>query len=130
MCAVGGGSSVNRSSVVGLVGGHPGVAYPLAKAAIIGLTKTTAAHRGHEGIRVNAPAPGYVYTPVVHPQGFDDAAREQRRLTAPLATEGTGWDADDAVLFLAGPRSAGSPGLSFPPTPGSPRHSAPATPRQ
>ncbi|MFF2012630.1 SDR family NAD(P)-dependent oxidoreductase [Streptomyces sp. NPDC058195] len=110
----GGGSIINMSSAVGLTGGHPGVAYPTTKAAVIGLTRTMAAHHGPEAIRVNAIAPGYVYTPMVHSQGVDDDAREQRRLAAPLAVEGTGWDVGDAVLFLAGPRSRWITGVVLP----------------
>ncbi|WP_371524685.1 SDR family oxidoreductase [Streptomyces sp. NBC_01283] len=110
----GGGSIVNMSSAVALVGGHPEVAYPTTKAAVIGLTKTMAAHHGPEGIRVNAIAPGYVYTPMVHSQGVDDGAREQRRQAAPLGIEGTGWDVGDAVLFLAGPRSRWITGAVLP----------------
>jgi NAD(P)-dependent dehydrogenase (short-subunit alcohol dehydrogenase family) len=110
----GGGSIINMSSAAGLVGGHPAVAYPATKAAIIGLTKTMAAHHGREGIRVNALAPGAVYTPMVSTQGIDENAREQRRLAAPLATEGTGWDTGDAVLFLASPRSRWITGTVLP----------------
>ncbi|MFF7357281.1 SDR family NAD(P)-dependent oxidoreductase [Streptomyces filipinensis] len=114
MRAAGGGSIINMSSAVGLAGGHPTVAYPTTKAAVVGLTRTMAAHHGHEGIRVNALAPGYVHTPMVHSQGVDDHAREQRRLAAPLAIEGTGWDVGDAVLFLAGPRSRWITGVVLP----------------
>ncbi|WP_369211099.1 SDR family NAD(P)-dependent oxidoreductase [Streptomyces flavofungini] len=114
MRAEGGGSIINMSSAVGLVGGHPQVAYPTTKAAVIGLTRTMAAHHGPEGIRVNAVAPGYVHTPMVHSQGIDESAREQRRHAAPLAVEGTGWDVGDAVLFLAGPRSRWITGVVLP----------------
>ncbi|OIJ86711.1 SDR family NAD(P)-dependent oxidoreductase [Streptomyces colonosanans] len=110
----GGGSIINMSSVAGLVGGHQGIAYPTTKAAIVGLTRTMAAHHGREGIRVNALAPGAVHTPMVYSQGIDEAAREQRRLAAPLGTEGTGWDVGDAVLFLASPRSRWITGTVLP----------------
>lgn len=114
MRSAGAGSIINMSSVLGLVGGHPGVAYPTTKAAIIGLTKSMAAHHGREGIRVNALAPGYVHTPMVSSQGIDEDARERRRLAAPLATEGTGWDVGEAVLFLASPRSRWITGVVLP----------------
>lgn len=114
MRLAGGGSIINMSSAVGLTGGHPAVAYATTKAAVVGLTRTMAAQHGPEGIRVNALAPGYVHTPMVHSQGIDDSARERRRLAAPLATEGTGWDVADAVLFLAGPRSRWITGVVLP----------------
>lgn len=105
MRAAGGGSIVNISSVLGLRGGHPAVAYPTTKAAIIGLTKSMAVHHGPEGIRVNAIAPGFAHTPMVYAQGLTEENRECRRLAAPLHVEGTGWDTGEAVLFLASPRS-------------------------
>lgn len=105
MRSVGSGAIVNISSVLGMRGGHPAVAYPTTKAAIIGLTKSMATHHGPEGIRVNAIAPGFAYTPMVSAQGLSEDDRERRRLAAPLHTEGTGWDTAEAVLYLAGPRS-------------------------
>ena len=54
----GGGSVVNMSSALGLVGGAGIVAYVASKHAIIGMTKTAALEQGPRGIRVNAAAPG------------------------------------------------------------------------
>jgi NAD(P)-dependent dehydrogenase (short-subunit alcohol dehydrogenase family) len=105
MRAAGAGSIVNISSVLGMRGGHPAIAYPTTKAAIIGLTKSMAVHHGPDGIRVNAVAPGFAYTPMVYAQGLSEENRERRRLAAPLHTEGTGWDTGEAVLFLASDRS-------------------------
>jgi NAD(P)-dependent dehydrogenase (short-subunit alcohol dehydrogenase family) len=101
----GGGSIINMSSVAGLLGGHPAIAYPTTKGAIISLTKSMAAIHGPEGIRVNAVAPGMVYTPIVYAQGMTEEARAQRRAATPLGTEGSGWDVGEAVLFLASERS-------------------------
>src|SRR6202163_4951437 len=53
-----GGSVVNMSSALGLVGGAGICAYVASKHAIIGLTKTAALEQGDRGIRVNACAPG------------------------------------------------------------------------
>ena len=101
----GGGSIVNISSLLGIRGGHPALAYPTTKAAIVGMTKAMAVHHGPDGIRVNAVAPGFVYTPMVFSQGIDDTTREQRRSISPLGTEGTAWDTADSVVFLASDRS-------------------------
>jgi NAD(P)-dependent dehydrogenase (short-subunit alcohol dehydrogenase family) len=114
MAGSGGGSIINMSSVVGLLGGHPAVAYPTTKGAIISLTKTMAAIHGPDGIRVNAIAPGFVYTPIVYAQGLSEQAREQRRAASLLGTEGTGWDVGEAVLFLASPRSRWITGTVMP----------------
>ena len=55
-----GGSVVNMSSVLGLVGGAGIVAYVASKHAFIGMTKTAALEQGARGIKVNAAAPGLI----------------------------------------------------------------------
>ena len=101
MVEQGGGSIVNLASVAGLQGGHPSLLYPTSKAAVIGLTRAMAAHHGPQGIRVNAIAPGMVYTPMVHSRGMSPELREARRRRSLLQTEGTGWDVGAAVVYLA-----------------------------
>ncbi len=112
--AAGGGAIVNMSSVAGLAGGVPLVAYSASKGAINTLTKTMATQHGPEGVRVNAVAPGFVHTPLITTHGLSEADRERRRLAAPLRTEGTGWDVGEAVLFLASPRSQWITGVVLP----------------
>ena len=101
MIAAGGGSIVNVSSVAGMLGGHPSLLYPTSKAAIIGLTRSMAAHHAPQGVRVNAIAPGMVYTPMVAARGMTPELREARRLRSLLQTEGTAWDVAAAAAFLA-----------------------------
>jgi NAD(P)-dependent dehydrogenase (short-subunit alcohol dehydrogenase family) len=100
MLKQGGGSIVNLASVAGLQGGHPSLLYPTTKAAVIGLTRAMAAHHGPSGIRVNAIAPGMVYTPMVYSRGMSEELREKRRRRSLLQTEGTGWDVGKAVVYL------------------------------
>ena len=99
--AAGGGSIVNISSVAGILGGHPSLLYPTSKAAVIGLTRSMAAHHGRQGVRVNAIAPGMVYTPMVAARGMTPELREARRLRSLLQVEGTAWDVAAAAAFLA-----------------------------
>ena len=101
MIAGGGGSIVNVSSVAGILGGHPSLLYPTSKAAIIGLTRSMAAHHGRQGVRVNCIAPGMVYTPMVAVRGMTPELREARRLRSLLQAEGTAWDVAAAAAFLA-----------------------------
>jgi NAD(P)-dependent dehydrogenase (short-subunit alcohol dehydrogenase family) len=110
----GGGSIVNLSSVAGLTGGHPSLLYPTSKGAIVNLTRAMAAHHGRDGVRVNAIAPGMVYTPMVSSRGMSPEMREARRLRSLLQTEGTGWDVGQAVLFLASDEARWITGVTLP----------------
>ncbi len=56
------GRIVNISSVYGYLGGKGSVAYSSAKHALIGLTKTTAAEWGGQGITCNVVCPGFTDT--------------------------------------------------------------------
>jgi NAD(P)-dependent dehydrogenase (short-subunit alcohol dehydrogenase family) len=110
----GGGSIINLSSVAGLTGGHPKLLYPTSKAAVIGLTQAMAAHHGAQGIRVNAVAPGMVYTPMVATRGMTEEMREKRRLRSLLQTEGTGWDIGAAIVYLASDEARWVTGIVLP----------------
>lgn len=98
MARQGGGSVVCVSSVAALRG-HGRTAYAAAKAGVIGFVRSTAVQLGPRGIRVNAIAPGMVWTPMVESLGPE--ARERRRRASPLGTEGTGWDVAWGAVYLA-----------------------------
>ena len=104
MRETGGGSIVNVSSLAGVLT-HPRVAYATTKGAVLSLTRSMAGTHGPDAIRVNAVAPGPVYTPMVQAEALTEAARAARAAQVPLRTEGTGWDVGEAVLYLAGDRS-------------------------
>src|SRR5437867_982821 len=94
----GGGAVVCVSSIAALRG-YGRTAYATAKAGVIGFVRSVAVQLGPKGIRVNAIAPGPVWTPMVEDLGPD--ARERRRRASPLATEGTGWDVGWGAVYLA-----------------------------
>ncbi len=94
----GGGAVVCVSSVSGMRG-HGRTAYAAAKAGVIGFVRSVAVQLGPKGIRVNAIAPGTVWTPMVETLGPE--ARERRRRATPLGTEGTGWDVGWGAVYLA-----------------------------
>jgi NAD(P)-dependent dehydrogenase (short-subunit alcohol dehydrogenase family) len=83
--------------------GHSRTAYSAAKAGVIGFVRSVAGQLGPKGVRVNAIAPGQVWTPMVESLGPE--ARERRRAASPLRTEGTGWDVGWAAVFLASDES-------------------------
>src|SRR5919198_1323724 len=95
----GGGGSVICVSSVAALRGHGRTAYAAAKAGIIGFVRSVAVQMGPKGIRVNAIAPGRVWTPMVEDLG--PQARERRRASSPLGTEGTGWDVGWGAVYLA-----------------------------
>ena len=94
----GGGSLICISSVAGLRG-YGRTAYAAAKAGVIGFVTSVAVQLGPRGIRVNAIAPGTVWTPMVEDLGPE--ARERRRRATPLGTEGTAWDVAWGAVYLA-----------------------------
>ena len=94
----GGGAVVCVSSIAGMRG-HGRTAYAAAKAGIHGFVRSVAVQLGPQGIRVNAIAPGTVWTPMVESLGPE--ARERRRRATPLGTEGSGWDVAWGAVYLA-----------------------------
>lgn len=66
----GGGAIVNLSSIWGLTAGGNFVAYTAAKHGVSGATKAAALEVAEQGIRINAIAPGFTYTPMVSDQGL------------------------------------------------------------
>ena len=76
------------------------VPYSVSKGGVITLTQTMALDHAGQGVRVNAIAPGMIYTPMVAGD-MSPETRTLRRLAGPLGTEGTAWDIAWAALFLA-----------------------------
>ena len=114
MIAGGGGAIVNISSVSGLLGGHPSLLYPTSKTAVIGLTRSMAAHHALQGIRVNCICPGTVYTPMVASRGMTPELREARRMGTLLQVEGTPWDVAQAAAFLVSDAARWITGIALP----------------
>ncbi len=89
MLKTGGGSIVNTSSGVGVIG-LPGVEiYVASKHAVIGLTKSAALEFGKQGIRINAVLPAVIETDM-----FQRFAGEQPGIPRPddgLAPHRTHW---------------------------------------
>lgn len=94
------GSIVNMGSVAGLKGGTPHLLYPTTKGAVVNMTRAMAAHHAKDGIRVNCVCPGMLYTPMMYANGMSEETRAARKGRSLLGTEGNGWDAACAVVFL------------------------------
>jgi NAD(P)-dependent dehydrogenase (short-subunit alcohol dehydrogenase family) len=115
MIASGGGSIINVSSIEALRSGTVAaiVPYTVSKGGILALTTAMAVQHGRENIRVNAIAPGFLYTPMVAPL-LTEETRELRRRAAPLGTEGTAWDVAWAAVFLASEEARWITGVVLP----------------
>ena len=112
MLETGGGSIINISSIAGLRVRRNQALYSTSKHAVIGLTRSMAVDYGRDNIRVNAIAPGPVYTPMVGP--VDEATRKRRIDSVPLGTEGTAWDVAWAAVYLASDEARWVSGVVIP----------------
>ena len=109
-----GGAICNTSSIAGILPTPALAAYAAAKAGVISYTKTLALQLGPAGIRVNAVAPGLIYTPLWQDLGAALAGAQERARMAfdmtvqtltPLGREQTPEDIGRAVAFLCSERA-------------------------
>jgi len=98
------GSIVNLTSVVGEQGNAGQTAYAMAKAGLIGLTKSLARELGSRNIRVNAVSPGLIETDMT--KDLPEAAKKMMSDMAALGRAGTAREIAEAIAFLAGEKSA------------------------
>ncbi|RYP73326.1 hypothetical protein DL771_003755 [Monosporascus sp. 5C6A] len=104
---VDGGSIVNVSSIHGLQGFAKHGAYDASKHGVIGLTKAAAKENGHREVRVNAVAPGAIYTPLMEKSWKflgrpSDAPFDG---SAAFGRQGTPEECGHVIAFLLGPDS-------------------------
>ncbi len=95
-----GGVMVFVASVSGITSAPRHSAYGAAKAGLMSLVRTGAVELGPSGIRVNAVAPGVVWTPRVSVFLGDDG-RERNVANTPLRRVAQPADIAAALLFLA-----------------------------
>ena len=95
----GGGVILNTSSMVSIYGQPSGCGYPASKFAVNGLTKSLARELAKDNIRVNAVAPGIIYTDMM--KDVPDNIIEPLIKSIPLGRIGTAEDIANAFLFLA-----------------------------
>lgn len=78
-----------------------------AKSGVMSMTRTLAVEWAHHGIRVNAVAPGPVYTEGAAKQLFPSPEIEERiRQMVPMRRWGKPEEVADAVAFLVSPHAA------------------------
>ena len=115
MKARGGGAIVNTASIAGLQAGHASIAYSVAKAGVIHLTKVGAAQLAQHNIRVNAICPGFIMTNIFTPAARINPAmaaavkkemRENSPNSQPIHKAGEPEDIARAALYLVSDASA------------------------
>jgi len=83
------------------------IAYSAAKSAYVGMVRSLAAELGPQNIRVNAVAPGWIETPMLHQALDGDAPRAAKILArTPMARYGDPADIGNAAVYLCS-RAAG-----------------------
>jgi NAD(P)-dependent dehydrogenase (short-subunit alcohol dehydrogenase family) len=102
MAARGHGSIVNLSSMAGGVGLAGGAAYGATKASLEAMTRAWAAEYSASGVRVNAIAPGPVYTPTPSGPEFIRALGA----TTPMHRASQPEEIAEVIAFLASPRAS------------------------
>ncbi|MBW4030928.1 MAG: glucose 1-dehydrogenase [Acidobacteria bacterium] len=98
MLKAGGGSIVNNSSILGVVGEATAVPYTTAKHGVTGMTRAAALGYANQGIRVNSVHPGYIDTPLL--AGIPREMYDGLVALHPLGRLGTAEEVAQYVLFL------------------------------
>ena len=102
MIAAGGGSIVNTASQWGLVPVPGHIAYNVTKAAVVAFSRNLARDYARHRVRVNAVAPGEIYTPMVE-AGLARTGRTKADLDSlvPFGRIGQPEEVAALVAFLA-----------------------------
>jgi NAD(P)-dependent dehydrogenase (short-subunit alcohol dehydrogenase family) len=115
--AAGGGSIINISSAVGLVGARNRLAYSASKGAVTLMSKSMALDHATDNVRVNCICPGIVETEMVAEfitkAPDPEAARKQRLGLHPMGRFGKPEDVAHAAVYLASDESAWVTGATF-----------------
>src|SRR5205823_1756492 len=107
MRRAGGGSVINISSQLGLVGtDNTSPQYPASKGAVRLLTKVTAIQYAKEKIRANSVHPGPIVTAMTERRRSDPAQKELMVSRIPLGRYGEPEEVAYCVLFLASDESS------------------------
>lgn len=95
-----GSSIINTVSVVAYKGHEQLIDYATTKGALIAFTRSLAKNLASKGIRVNAVAPGPIWTPLI-PASFDEEKVLKFGSTNPMGRAGQPVELAGAYVFLA-----------------------------
>ncbi|MFJ6002148.1 SDR family NAD(P)-dependent oxidoreductase [Arthrobacter sp. NPDC092385] len=95
------GCIVNVSSVSGLAGDWRMSAYNAAKGGVSNFTRAVALDHGRDGVRVNAVAPGFIWTELTSDDGEAHGISEEFARRIALGRGGLPEEVAAAITFLA-----------------------------
>jgi NAD(P)-dependent dehydrogenase (short-subunit alcohol dehydrogenase family) len=95
-----GSSIINSTSVTAYRGSSSLIDYASTKGAIVGFTRSLASNLVEKGIRVNAVAPGPIWTPLIV-STFDPEKTAKHGSDAPMKRSGEPVEVAPSYLFLA-----------------------------
>lgn len=113
MCAAGGGSIVNVSSIEGLRATPYLLAYTASKFAVRGMTKVVALELGEKGVRVNSVHPGMIDTQMVREAAGADTDLAPVANKIALRRLGEPDEIADLMVFLGSAESSYCTGAEF-----------------
>ena len=95
-----GSSIINTTSVTAYRGSHHLIDYASTKAALVGFTRSLSSALAEKGIRVNAVAPGPIWTPLI-PASFSEKEVDEFGKDTPMKRPGQPNEVAPCYTFLA-----------------------------
>jgi NAD(P)-dependent dehydrogenase (short-subunit alcohol dehydrogenase family) len=95
-----GAAIVNTTSVTAFKGSAELIDYSATRGAIVAFTRSLAQALAERGIRVNAVAPGPIWTPLI-PASFDEERTAEHGASTPMGRPGQPYEVAACHLFLA-----------------------------
>jgi NAD(P)-dependent dehydrogenase (short-subunit alcohol dehydrogenase family) len=109
------GTILNITSMAAMYGLTKVPAYSSAKTAVLGLTRALAAEWAANGIRVNAIAPGFIYSEMTDKALNSDPERKRRVMDrTPMGRMGEAEEVAAAALFLCSDAASFITGVNLP----------------